>query len=184
MKKKQGQHMALHIITGTMFGGKTIELLTRLKLTPGLVVNHSRDIRYGTYCIASHNGDTSPSVSISNIEDLFTTPAYTEHEHIYIDEAQFFINLKDNVLRMVEKDNKTVTCSGLLVDTNRNTFGELLSLVPFTDSCVFKYPICSKCDKKAIFTSKTSDFDKRIDICSEKYVPKCRCHYLSVDGVY
>jgi len=171
----------LHIITGPMFSGKTTELLKRIEENEGIYINHISDVRYNTNSITSHDGTCIPCISIDNLNEIYTHPEYETCEYIYIEESQFFKHLKTNVLRMVEKDLKKVHCAGLLVDIHRNTFGELLDLIPHANTIDRKQGICSVCSGEcAIYTSNKINTDStKIDVSMDNYKSLCRYHYLN-----
>jgi thymidine kinase len=174
---------ALHIISGTMFGGKTSELIKRAKENPGLIFNHKLDMRYGECGIFSHSGEYLQCVSISSLEEIPSTPNYECTKHIYIDEFQFFKDSISIIQRMVEDDNKIVTCSGLLVDTNRVPFGNLLYLVPLSDTYVEKKGICCEktCLKPGLFVTNKNTKESCVNVGFEQYILLCRYHYLKVN---
>jgi len=183
MHHKQSVQGALHIISGTMFGGKTTELIKRAKENPGLNFNHNMDLRYGEHGIFSHSGEYIQCVPISSLEEIFRTPNYESTKHIYIDEYQFFKDSTSIIQRMVEEDNKIVTCSGLLVDTNRVPFGKLLSLVPFSDTYVEKKGTCCEktCLNPGLFVTNRNTTESCIDVGVDQYRLFCRYHYLKVN---
>ncbi len=181
-KHKQSNIMGeLHIITGPMFSGKTTELLKRISKNQGMYVNHKLDIRYNTDSITSHDGNTISCISIDDISDVFEYPEYKNNAYIYLEEVQFFDDLKNVVLKMVEQDNKIVHCAGLLVDIHRNKFGELLDLVPHANTIDMKSGICSVClDNCAIYTSNKVNSDaSKVDVTTNNYKALCRHHYLN-----
>ena len=171
----------LHIITGPMFSGKTTELLKRIKENEGMYINHKLDVRYNTNSITSHDGIRISCLSIINLNDIYNYPEYKTCKYIYIEEVQFFENLMENVLRMVEKDDKIVHCAGLLVDIHRNKFGELLDLIPHANTIDKKLGLCSICfQKSAIYTSNKINTDSsKIDVSTNNYKSLCRYHYLN-----
>ena len=171
----------LHIITGPMFSGKTTELLKRINDRKGMYINHKLDTRYNINSITSHDGNSISCLSIDNINDIYKYPEYEHSECIYIEEVQFFEDLKKNVLRMVERDNKIVHCAGLLVDIHRNKFGELLDLIPHANTLDLKNGKCSTCCmKSAIYTSnKTNSDSSKIDDSIDNYKSLCTHHYLN-----
>lgn len=177
----------LHIISGGMFSGKTTELLNLIKTHDNyIVINHSLDNRYSSNnVIYSHDGQIINCFKLSQISSIFDDNNFKSCSVIFIDEAQFFSNLREDVLKIVEVYNKTVYIAGLLIDFNRQKFGELLDLIPFSDSFIMKKSWCSLCNSsqhKSYTNTYSYKFKKSNDvICvgtNNDYAPLCRYHYL------
>ena len=104
---------------------------------------------------------------------------------IIIDEGQFFSQLKDFCVKMVDQKNKHVIVGGLDGDARREKFGEILDLIPIADDYVKLKAFCKICNENnntlntAIFTKKIQgDLDLQKDIGSgDKFIPVCRYHY-------
>ena len=105
-----------------------------------------------------------------------------EWDNIYIDEGQFFQGLKDFVIKAAELDDKNITICGLDGDFNRETFGEIIDLIPYSDSICKLTAICSICRNgtPAIFSKKIVNDDSQIINVGalDKYIAVCRKHYL------
>jgi thymidine kinase len=177
----------LHIISGSMFSGKTTELLNLInKSNNYIVINHSLDDRYSSNnVIYSHNGKSINCYKLSIISSIFDTDEFKTSSTIFIDEAQFFSNLKKDVIKIVEEYNKTVYIAGLLIDFNREQFGELLDLIPFADTFTLKKSNCSICQQKfnsSLTNTYSYKFTKTDDIIcigtNKDYTSLCRYHYL------
>ena len=102
-----------------------------------------------------------------------------EYNTIFIDEAQFFEDLKKNVLYFVEKKHINVVIVGLDGDYNRNKFGEILDLIPYCDTCTKITALCKECNDgtPAIFTHRLNANDKQVEVGND-YISLCRAHYL------
>jgi len=176
-------HGSLHIISGTMFGGKTTELIRRAKKVPGLIFNHALDSRYGVSGIFTHTGECLQCISIHSLWDIVSNPNYQTAKHIYIDEFQFFDESTNIILKMVEIDNKHVTCSGLLIDTKRASFGHMLSLIPLADTYVEKKGVCCEksCLDTGVFVSNSNKIESSVQVGSDQYKLFCRYHYLKLN---
>jgi len=111
---------------------------------------------------------------------------------IGIDEAQFFNGLYNFVLHCVDVKKKRVLVTGLDGDSNRNIFGDILLLIPISNSAKKLSATCEYCLeylKSVGFEGKIEDnapFTKRLIKSEEQkcvggkneYIPVCRCHYL------
>lgn len=176
----------LHVVTGPMFSGKTSRLIElyhehKTKTTNILIFNHILDTRYNKEpFITTHNLETVKCVQIDNLYEICDHPDYSKCVVIIIDEGQFFANIKGPILKMVETDNKLVIIGGLLLDTKRCPFGELINIIPFADKHEQKFSKCYYCNNmKGLFTMRKFEFIKPIDVgSSDKYMTVCRKHYF------
>ena len=181
----------LGIILGSMFSGKTSRLIQIYKSHSYIgkkiaVINHSSDTRYTDTMLSSHDKTMIPCLFISDLKDTWNnveSPFYYDLRHadtILINEGQFFTDLKDIVLEMVEKYNKYVVICGLDGDFKRNRFGEILDLIPYCDSVEKLSALCAKCrdGTPGIFSNRISNEEDQVLVCSDNYQPLCRICYL------
>lgn len=190
MKERMG---TLELILGPMFSGKTKLLISRYNEVVArnidnstntiLVVNYYKDTRYGINNInniVSHDGDTIPSVNIillSNIFELYGTNEITNFKFIFINEAQFFPDLKEVVLTLLKYYNKNIILCGLDSDFKQEKFGQLWDLIPHADSLVKLYGKCDKCPNKSLYTHRLSKEVIQEVIGTTNYIPLCRSCY-------
>lgn len=178
----------LKIVIGCMFSGKTTYIINesrkwiQLGKRP-LIINYILDKRYsnedkiishdkiGIDCIMSENLSFIKSFNIESFDIIL------------INEAQFFLDLKQKVKYLVDDLKKIVIVSGLDGDFLRNPFGQILDLIPDCDKIIKLKAYCSMCSNgtEALFSWKTLDNLTNgkvvIDIGVDKYVPLCRKHY-------
>jgi len=175
----------LDIIIGPMFSGKSCELIRRIRLLkilekPYLVIKPKIDNRYSyNNVIETHNNDTEHCIVIDKLIESYGQK-YDLADTIFIDEAQFFPNLKEYVLTAIESDNKNVIITGLDGDYLRKPFGQVLELIPYADFCIKQKALCKICKDgtPGIFTLRTCDNNKQILVGSTNYyLPVCRKHY-------
>ena len=105
----------------------------------------------------------------------------TDVEYIFINEAQFFKDLKSWVLFQVETCNKNVILCGLDSDYKREKFGEILDLIPHANKITKLYGNCSKCDNESIYTHRISNEINQEVIGTDNYIPVCRTCYNSLN---
>ena len=170
--------------------GKTTEIIRRHRrlTTIGekvLLVNHASNTRNDptAQSISSHNNSQtqgSPVLALSLISEIFQRRAYEEAGTVIIDEGQFFEDLEENVLRMVEDDGKRVIVSGLIVDARRQPCGDIRKLIGHADNVDVLYALCSVCKNgtPGIYSHKKHRCAQTIG-GSELYQTLCRRHYLS-----
>ena len=168
----------LEIVLGPMFSGKTTKLIeTFYELNKsGLtikVINYSLDTRYDENNLSTHDQWKIPCEFHSTLGKLDTTDV----DIILVNEAQFFPDLKKTVLRWVEKEHKDVRLYGLDGDFQRNKFGEMLDLIPYSNSVQKLNAMCKHCPLPAIYSHRISDEKEQVVIGSSNYVPLCRRCY-------
>jgi thymidine kinase len=99
---------------------------------------------------------------------------------ILINEGQFFSDLLDIVLDMVEVENKKVYICGLDGDFKRSKFGQISDLIPYCDKLTKLQSLCSLCRNgtKGIFSHRVSQETSQVVIGSDNYKPLCRTCYI------
>ena len=182
----------LELIIGPMFSGKTKLLISRYNelstSSSTLVINYYKDTRYGINNInniVSHDGEMIPSVNIillSNIFELYGANELNNVNYIFINEAQFFPDLKEGVLTLIERYNKHVILCGLDCDYKQEKFGQLWDLIPHADSLVKLYGKCDKCPKKSLYTHRLSKELIQEVVGTTNYIPVCRSCYNSINN--
>ena len=186
--------MSLSIIIGPMFSGKTWHLIKTFhkKKEEGkkvVVLNYSADTRYGENILSTHNQIQIPCLMVKNLCDIWLNrehPNYMEIRRadiILINEAQFFEDLEDVVLDMVETCEKYVEICGLDGTYSRTPFGngDIFKLMPFADHIEKLQGQCAKCPGNSSFTFRiTKDTDEIVIGGADKYIPVCRTCYNSL----
>ena len=148
-----------------------------------LAVNYHKDIRYGDNIIASHNGKQIQSHNLQTLTELFTDTDYFELlnrcTYILINEAQFFPDLKDSVVRLAEEYNKHVIICGLDSDFKREKFGQIWDLIPHADTITKLKGKCDNCiNNCSLFTYRVTSESEQEVIGNNNYIPLCRsCWY-------
>jgi len=172
----------LEIVFGPMFSGKTTKLIQVYKNYTYIgekvvVINYSKDKRYHDEMLSTHDKMMIPCLFAEQLSFLNAIEANV----ILINEAQFFPDLYEFVLDMVERHHKKVYIYGLDGDFQREKFGRMLDLIPFCDHVEKLQSLCAICRNgtKALFSHRISEETSQIVIGSDNYVPLCRLCYLS-----
>jgi thymidine kinase len=176
----------IDIIFGPMFAGKSSFLIKQIRLLKildkkFLVVKPKIDNRYAQNSIVSHDMIKEPCITIDNLSHIFNNNL-EDINTIFIDEAQFFTNLVTNVLKIVEEMNINVFIVGLDGDFNRNKFGEILDLIPYSDTCKKIHSLCKLCKDgtPAIFSKRICHNNAQTFIGGQdSYISVCRKHYIA-----
>ena len=178
----------LDIIIGPMFAGKSTELIKRIRklnvLNKKFVsIKPIIDKRFSEKEIVSHNNDRIICSCFDAIDDFITLYDVNNLDTVFIEEGQFFPDLKEGVLRLVEEFNCNVVIVGLDGDSNRNKFGEILDLIPYCDSCVKITALCKRCNDgtPAIFSHRNNNNTKQIEVGASIYESLCRKHYIELN---
>ena len=181
----------LEMFIGPMWSGKTSELLKLHKRfsfceIPVLAINYLRDDRYVTNTICSHDMVNIPCCSateLNNVSDIVNNEVNDTFEKakvVLINEGQFFKDIYDWVKTAVEQHNKQIYICGLDGDFQRNSFGDILKLIPICDKVTKLHSLCGGCKcNNAIFTHRQSmDLQQEL-IGTDIYVPLCRKCYIA-----
>ena len=168
--------MALELIIGPMYSGKSTELIRKVKHLTSigmkcLVINHSNDTRVEGDFVQTHDGDQFQAIKT---DDILLVPTRT-YDVIAIDEGQFFHNLKTAVHFMVKRGNFVIV-AGLSGNYEMKKFGEMLDLIPIAENVIFKHAVCTKCQKEASFTKRIGHQTQTV-LVDCQYTSVCRQCY-------
>ena len=177
----------LKIILGCMYSGKTSSLIRIYKYNKiaGIkteVINYIDDNRYDPVKMSTHDGIKIDCLKFKNLNELFDKESdlIEKTDSFIINEGQFFNDLYDVVNKLVNEYNKVVYVGGLDGDFKMKKFGQILDLIPISDSVEKLTAICSLCKKKAAFTKRiTKETVQTMIGGADKYIPVCRnCHKI------
>lgn len=190
MEYNQSQRGILEVICGSMFSGKSEELIRRLKRAQlaklhVLTFKHTLDDRTTREYVASHNGTLLKAIPIQKPQEIlqFISP---EILVVGIDEVQFFSQEIVNVVCELIHQNKRVLVAGLDLDFKGVPFGCMPLLMAIADSVTKLKAICMQCGKDAHFTQRLVNgrparYDDPIVLigAQESYQACCRtCHRI------
>ena len=178
----------LDLIFGPMFAGKSTELIRRIRQLNILNKKHISikpiiDNRYSDNEIVSHNNDRIHCYCYNSIDEFINKTELDSINTVFIEEGQFFTDLKEGVLKLLEEYNCSVVVVGLDGDSHRNKFGQILDLIPYCDSCMKITALCKKCNDgtPAIFSHRNNNNYKQIQVGVADYESLCRKHYLELN---
>jgi thymidine kinase len=122
------------------------------------------------------------ATGVKELREILTLAEFHLSDLVIIEEAQFFPDLYEIVLRLVETNQKRVVVVGLDGDSERKPFGQILDLVPIADTVTKLTALCKRCNdgSVALFSGFLNDKkDKQVCVGgTETYEPMCRRHYL------
>jgi thymidine kinase len=171
----------IEVICGSMFSGKTEELIRRLKRAKiaNLKVEIFKpdvDLRYDVEKIVSHDENTITSTPISNSQKILLLAQ--DVDVIGIDEAQFFDAELPNVCDELALRGTRVIVAGLDMDYLGNPFGQIPFILAKADYITKLHAICVKCGNIANYSyRKIPNEDKILIGEKDVYEPRCRICY-------
>ena len=181
----------LEAIVGSMFSGKTEELIRRVKRAiiarrKAVIIKPAVDERYSRDSVSSHDGRSLEAIIVDTGAPWEILKAVEEAEVVAIDEVQFFPADVVEVIQDLVDRGKRVLVSGLDMDFARRPFGPVPVLLSLADEVVKLKAICVKCGEPATFTQRLIDGEAaRVDDPivliggQETYEARCRiCHQL------
>lgn len=172
----------IEVVCGSMFSGKTEELIRRLKRAQIAnkkveIFKPTIDTRYDDVNVVSHNANSIRSTPITHSENILLLAEGVEV--VGIDEAQFLDNELPRVCEELAKRGTRIIVAGLDMDFEGKPFGPIPDLLSMADYITKVHAICVKCGEIAHFSYRTSKQKNRILLGEmENYEPRCRtCFY-------
>lgn len=168
----------IEVICGSMFSGKTEELIRRLKRAKIAnlkveIFKPAVDKRYDDNDVVSHDANIIPSTPIDNSQTILLMAQ--DVDVVGIDEAQFFDAEIVNVCEQLALRGVRVIVAGLDMDYQGKPFGQMPNLLAIADFITKLHAICMKCGNIAnISYRKTSEGGQVLLGEKETYEPRCR----------
>jgi thymidine kinase len=174
-QKKTG---SIEVIAGSMFSGKTEELIRRLKRAKIArlkveIFKPAIDTRYSLEEVVSHDENSILSTPVESSGNIMLLSG--DVDVIGIDEAQFFDNGLIDVSIALANMGIRVIIAGLDMDFKGKPFGPIPGLMAVADHITKVHAICMRCGDVAQFSHRLSATDKLV-LLGEKdeYEPLCR----------
>jgi thymidine kinase len=168
----------IEVICGSMFSGKTEELIRRLRRAEIAhqkveIFKPAMDIRFHKENIVSHNENTIPSSPIENAQTILSLA--NQVDVIGIDEAQFFDDQLPEVCDHLAIQGIRVIVAGLDMDYSGKPFGPMPNMLAKADFITKLHAICVKCGNIANYSYRKKSAESQI-LLGEKelYEPRCR----------
>ena len=172
----------IEVITGSMFSGKTEELIRRLKRAQiaNQVVEIFKpdiDLRYDAHKVVSHDANSIHSTTIRDTAELLLRVS-AEVEVVGIDEAQFLdANLPEHC-QALALQGKRIIVAGLDMDFKGRPFGPMPDMLAVAEYITKVHAICPHCGNLATHSYRLAE-DPSTVLLGEKeaYEPRCRRCY-------
>lgn len=173
----------IEVICGSMFSGKTEELIRRLKRVKianlsAEIFKPKMDVRFDEQKIISHDENAIVSVPVENSQTILLLAQNVDV--VGIDEAQFFDEQLPDVCDQLALRGIRVIVAGLDMDYAGKPFGQMPNLLAKADYITKLHAICVKCGNIANYSYRKSAESSQV-VLGEKdlYEPRCRkCYYM------
>jgi len=179
---------SIEVITGSMFCGKTEELIRRLRRAKIArqniqVFKPSIDKRYSIEKVKSHSGSEFDAVPIESVDAIYEK-LFPDTTVVGLDEAQFFSDEVINIVQNLADNGIRVIVAGLDTDFRGEPFGPIPILMAKAERVDKLHAICMVCGEAASRTQRLVDglparYDDPVVIvgASEMYEARCREHH-------
>ena len=179
------RHGWIEVVCGSMFSGKTEELIRRLKraefANQDLLLFKPRiDKRNSEKNVVSHNGISFEAIQVDSSADILDQ--WKKERIVAIDEAQFFDMGVVDVANKLAAKGVRVICAGLDMDFKSNPFGPMPHLMASAEYVTKVHAICMSCGNLAQFSHrKTKETEQVLVGAVEEYEPLCRSCYNKIE---
>lgn len=178
----------LELICGSMFSGKSEELIRRVKRATYAkqevrVFKLVIDNRYSEAAVVSHNGTSMTSYAISSAADIWDHISEST-DVVAVDEVQFFDQEIVEVLSSLADKGYRVIAAGLDMDFRGEPFGVVPNIMAIAESVTKLQAVCSVCGSPAsrtqrLIDGKPASYDDPVILvgAAESYEARCRHHH-------
>ena len=179
----------IECITGSMFSGKSEELIRRLRRgvyakQKVVVFKPAIDDRYHKDKIVSHNGNAIEAINITTASEILRHDL-SEVDVIGIDEVQFFEDEVVNIAEQLAARGHRVITAGLDMDFRGKPFKPIPELLAVSEVVTKLQAVCAVCGASSSRTQRLIDgkpakIDDPIILvgANESYEPRCRAHHI------
>ena len=176
----------IEVVCGSMFSGKTEELIRRMKRAKFAhqnveIFKPAIDVRYSEEDVVTHEGQAISSTPEDNPSSILLLGS--ECDVIGIDEAQFFDENLPAVCNELAAKGIRVIAAGLDMDFKGIPFGPMPALMAIADDVTKVHAICVRCGAQAYVSHRLVDNDKRVLLGEvNEYEPLCRECYAKANS--
>ncbi len=168
----------IEIICGSMFSGKTEELIRRLKRAKFAnqkveIFKPAIDVRYSEEAVVSHDSHAILSTPVDSSDSILLLTG--DVDVVGIDEVQFFDQNIVNVCQQLANRGVRVICAGLDMDYLGKPFGPMPHLMAVAEYVTKVHAICVKCGNLAQHSHRLTASNKLVELGEkDTYEPICR----------
>jgi thymidine kinase len=178
---------SIEVICGSMFSGKTEELIRRLNRARIArlrveIFSPKADTRFAEDALVSHNANSIPSTPVENASSILLLAS--DVHVIGVDEAQFFDEELPDVCNILANKGIRVIVAGLDMDFKGRPFGPMPTVMAMAESVTKLQAVCVRCGNPAMYSYRLVHDGSRILLGEkESYEPRCRICYNLPPGV-
>ncbi|MBO6255927.1 MAG: thymidine kinase [Bacteroidaceae bacterium] len=171
----------IEVICGSMFSGKTEELIRRLKRAKFAkqkveIFKPSIDTRYSEEEVVTHEGQSIASTPLDSSASILLLSSGIDV--VGIDEAQFFDNGLPDICKQLADNGVRIIVAGLDMDYRGVPFGPMPQLLAIADEVTKVHAICVQCGDLAMYSHRKVSGDKQVMLGeTQEYEPLCRACY-------
>jgi thymidine kinase len=172
----------VEVICGSMFSGKTEELIRRLKRARIAkqkveIYKPVIDTRYDEEDVVSHDANSIRSTPVQSASQILLMA--NDFDVVGIDEAQFFDDELASVCNTLANSGVRVIVAGLDMDYLGKPFGPIPALMATAEYVTKVHAICPHCGDLANYSHRTVDQDGQVMLGeTDAYEPLCRKHFV------
>ena len=172
----------IEVICGSMFSGKTEELIRRLRRAKFArqsveIFKPAVDVRYSAVNVVSHDDNSIPSTPVDSAQNILLLASGVQV--VGIDEAQFFDDGLVDVCNQLANSGVRVIVAGLDMDYLGKPFGPMPKLMAIADDVLKVHAVCVRCGALAQFSHRLAKTDKLVLLGeTDSYEPLCRKCFL------
>lgn len=179
----------IETITGSMFSGKSEELIRRLRRgiyakQKVIVFKPAIDNRYHKEKVVSHDGNEIEAINISTSREILNQDL-DDVDVIGIDEVQFFDGEIVNIVEQLAKNGHRVVVAGLDMDFRGEPFEPMPKLLAVSEQVTKLQAVCAVCGSPSsrtqrLINGEPAKIDDPIILvgANESYEPRCRAHHI------
>jgi len=171
----------IEVICGSMFSGKTEELIRRLKRARIArlkveIFKPAIDTRYDQNAVVSHDENAIPSIVVDTAEQILLLAG--DAQVIGIDEAQFFDLSLVDVCQQLARDGRRIIVAGLDQDYRGYPFEPIPQLMAVAEYVTKLHAVCVVCGAPANHSQRLIADGQRVMLgAQDVYEPRCRLHF-------
>lgn len=172
----------IEVIVGSMFSGKTEELIRRLKRAKLAnqkvrIFKHALDNRFSDDEVVSHDDNSIGSISVSSAKEILAH--LSGIDVIGVDEGQFFADDLIEICNYIANSGVRIIVAGLDMDYQGKPFGFIPGLMAVADYVTKLQAVCVGCGNPAIYSHRKIDKNELVVLGAyNEYEPLCRGCYI------
>lgn len=186
--EETGRQGRIEVVCGSMFSGKTEELIRRMKRAVFAkqkveIFKPAIDTRFSEEDVVSHDRNAIPCTPVDSSSSILLLSSNIDV--VGIDEAQFMDDQLPEVCNTLAERGTRVIVAGLDMDFRGVPFGPMPALCAIADDVTKVHAICVRCGALAYVSHRTVEEERRVLLGeTQEYEPLCRrCYQKALKGL-